>query len=116
MATLIRTIARRCINEYEEINLDQFYILDALDLHGYCSERLLGVLLEEALARKPQTMGRCIAEADQDGDLERAFRHLDYMLRNNRFDAKFRLRHDFMVVLAHAIKAELTDDLEAIYN
>ena len=116
MATLIRTIARRCINEYEEINLDQFYILDALDLHGYCSERLLGVLLEEALARKPQTMGRCIAEAEQDGDLERAFRHLDYMLRNNRFDAKFRLRYDFMVVLAHAIKAELYDDLEAIYH
>ena len=116
MATLIRTIARRCINEYEGINLDQFYILDALDLHGYCSERLLGVLLEEALARKPQTMGRCIAEAEQDGDLERAFRHLDYMLQNNRFDAKFRLRHDFMVVLAHAIKAELYDDLEAIYN
>ena len=116
MATLIRTIARRCITEYEGVDLSQFYILDALDLFGYCSDRLLGVLLEEALARKPQTMGRCIAEAEQDDDLERAFRHLDYMLRNNRFDAKFRLRHDFMVVLAHAIKAELYDDLEAIYH
>ncbi len=108
MATLLRTIARRCIADYK-INLRQFYELDALEMHGYCSERLQGVLLEEALSRKPGTMGRCIAEATQDSDLEVAFRHLDHLLRNVRYNAKFRLEHDFMVVLAHEIKAVLRE-------
>ena len=116
MATLLTTIARRCIDTYEGVNLQQFYALDALELHGYCTERLLGVLFEEAFCRKPQTMGICIGLATQDKDLEDAFKHLDYLNRNNRNVAVDRLRHDFMVVLAHEIKAELNDRVLAIYT
>lgn len=107
MATLLSAIAQRCITEYEGMTLSQFYGGEALEIYGYCTDRMVGVLLEEALTRKPATMGRCIAEAEQDKDLEVAFKRLDYLIRDRRWNALDRLRHDFMVVLAHEIKAQL---------
>lgn len=109
MATLLSTIARRCIDEYESMALSNFYADSAMPTWGYCSDRMQGVLFEEALSRKPATMGRCIGEAKQDPDLKLAFMHMK-LSEVRQTNALAHLEYLFMVVLAHEIKALLLAD------
>lgn len=108
MAMLLHSIALRCVQEYS-LHLCEFYAGEALDIYGYCSDRLTGVLFEESHDRKPGTMGICIAQAVQDKDLEVAFARLAHLNRNGTGNALYRLQHDFEVVLAHEIKAVLLE-------
>lgn len=111
MATLIRTIARRCIDDYEGVTLRCFYAVDDQPTWGYCTDRLKGVLLEETLSRKPATMGVCIDGARNSLDFVRAHRLLSMNARDTHPDGAIMLQSLFMAVLAHEIKLELIDRL-----
>ena len=113
--TSLRIIARRCIDENDTITLSCFSSQETTNWYGYCSEHVIGVVLEEAFGTTPEDKGRCIAEAVQDRDLEVAFTHLYYLNRANRYNAKYRLEHDFMVVLVHEIKVELNERKTALH-